>query len=133
MAEAGGSHALVVDEEATLGSEPARLHSHRADDRRRDHRHPGGHRHPALRQRSGAGADRPGPGRLDGASLEPAGGALSVLTSVAVNQQSQSAGPFMAQIPAPPANWTTYTYAANTASGTFNISASGDNVPVSLP
>jgi len=63
----------------------------------------------------------------------PAGGALSVLTSIAVNQQSQSAGPFMAQIPAPPANWTTYTYAANTASGTFNISASGDNVTVSLP
>ena len=63
----------------------------------------------------------------------PAGGALSVLTSVAVNQQSQSAGPFMAQIPAPPVNWTTYTYAADTASGTFNISASGDNVTVSLP
>ena len=63
----------------------------------------------------------------------PASGALSVLTSVAVNQQSQSAGPFMAQIPAPPANWTTYTYAADTASGTFNISASGDNVTVSLP
>ena len=63
----------------------------------------------------------------------PTSGALSVLTSVAVNQQSQSAGPFMAQIPAPPANWTTYTYAANTSSGTFNISASGDNVTVSLP
>ena len=63
----------------------------------------------------------------------PASGTLSVLTSVAVNQQSQSAGPFMAQIPAPPANWTTYTYAANTSSGTFNISASGDNVTVSLP
>jgi len=63
----------------------------------------------------------------------PAAGALSVLTVVAVNQQSQSAGPFMAQVPAPPANWTTYTYAADTASGTFNISASGDNVTVSLP
>jgi type IV pilus assembly protein PilA len=63
----------------------------------------------------------------------PASGTLSVLTSVAVNQQSQSAGPFMAQIPAPPANWTSYTYAADTASGTFNISASGDNVTVSLP
>jgi type IV pilus assembly protein PilA len=63
----------------------------------------------------------------------PAAGALSVLTIVAVNQQSQSAGPFMAQIPAPPANWTTYTYGADTASGTFNISASGDNVTVSLP
>ena len=63
----------------------------------------------------------------------PASGALSVLTSVAVNQQSQSAGPFMAQVPQPPANWTSYTYAADTASGTFNISASGDNVTVSLP
>ncbi len=63
----------------------------------------------------------------------PASGALSVLTSVAVNQQSQSAGPFMAQVPQPPANWTSYTYAANTGSGTFNISASGDNVTVSLP
>jgi len=31
----------------------------------------------------------------------PAAGALSVLTVVAVNQQSQSAGPFMAQVPAP--------------------------------
>ena len=63
----------------------------------------------------------------------PAAGTLSVLTVVAVNQQSQSAGPFMAQIPAPPVNWTTYTYAADTASGTFNISASGDNATVSLP
>ncbi len=63
----------------------------------------------------------------------PAAGTLSVLTGVAVNQQSQSAGPFMAQIPQPPANWTSYTYAADTASGTFNISASGDNATVSLP
>src|SRR5438105_6567380 len=63
----------------------------------------------------------------------PASGTLSVLTSVAVNQQSQSAGPFMAQIPAPPANWSSYTYAADTASGTFNISATGDNVTPPLP
>jgi len=63
----------------------------------------------------------------------PASGSLNLLTSVAVNQQSQSAGPFMAQVPQPPANWTSYTYAADTASGTFNISASGDNVTVSLP
>jgi len=63
----------------------------------------------------------------------PASGSLNLLTSVAVNQQSQSAGPFMAQVPQPPANWTSYTYAANTGSGTFNISASGDNVTVSLP
>ena len=63
----------------------------------------------------------------------PAAGNLAVLTSVAINAQSQSAGPFMVQIPQPPTNWTSYTYAANTASGTFNISASGDNVTVSLP
>ena len=63
----------------------------------------------------------------------PASGSLNLLTSVAVNQQSQSAGPFMAQVPQPPANWTSYTYAADTASGTFNISASGDHVTVSLP
>jgi type IV pilus assembly protein PilA len=63
----------------------------------------------------------------------PASGTLAALTSVAVNAQSQSAGPFMATLPAPPANWTSYTYAADTSSGTFNISASGDNVTVSLP
>jgi type IV pilus assembly protein PilA len=63
----------------------------------------------------------------------PAAGNLAVLTSVAINAQSQSAGPFMAQIPQPPTNWTSYTYGADTAAGTFNISASGDNVTVSLP
>jgi type IV pilus assembly protein PilA len=63
----------------------------------------------------------------------PAAGNLAVLTSVAINAQSQSAGPFMAQIPQPPTNWTSYTYGADTASGTFNISAAGDNVTVSLP
>jgi type IV pilus assembly protein PilA len=64
----------------------------------------------------------------------PASGALSVLTSVAVNSLSQSAGPFMAQIPNPPAGWTTpYAFASDTAAGTFVISATGDNTTVSLP
>ena len=36
----------------------------------------------------------------------PATGQLSVLTSVAVNTLNQSAGPFMARIPTPPAGWT---------------------------
>ena len=62
------------------------------------------------------------------------GQTLSVLTTVAVNSLNQSAGPFMAQIPNPPAGWTSpYAYAGNTAAGTFVISASGDNTTVSLP
>jgi len=64
----------------------------------------------------------------------PASGALSVLTSVAVNSLSQSAGPFMATIPNPPAGWSSnYAFASDTASGTFVISAIGDNTTVSLP
>ena len=38
----------------------------------------------------------------------PPTGALSVLTAVAVNSLNQSAGPFMATIPTPPAGWTAY-------------------------
>jgi len=64
----------------------------------------------------------------------PVSGALSVLTTVAVNSLSQSAGPFMATIPTPPAGWTTpYAFASDTASGTFVISAFGDNTTVRLP
>ena len=33
----------------------------------------------------------------------------------------------------PPAGWQAYTYAPNSAAGTFNISASGDGTTVSLP
>ena len=59
---------------------------------------------------------------------------LGQLTVIAVNAQSQSAGPFMAQIPNPPANWTSpYAYNADTASGTFVIQANGDNTTVRLP
>jgi hypothetical protein len=47
---------------------------------------------------------------------------------------SQSAGPFMATIPNPPAGWTSpYAYVSDTASGTFVISATGDATTVSLP
>ncbi len=59
---------------------------------------------------------------------------LGVLTAVAVNSLSQSAGPFMAQVPATPAGWSSpYAFAADTASGTFVISAIGDNTTVRLP
>ena len=59
---------------------------------------------------------------------------LGVLTVVAVNSLSQSAGPFMAKIPDTPAGWSSpYAYASDTASGTFVISAVGDSTTVRLP
>ena len=60
--------------------------------------------------------------------------ALTDLTAVATNGQNQTAGPFMASIPTPPTGWVSaYVYTPSTASGTFNISASGDGTTVSLP
>jgi hypothetical protein len=59
--------------------------------------------------------------------------ALTNLTVVATNGQSQTAGPFMANVPAPPTGWIAYSYSPSTANGTFNISASGDGTTVSLP
>ena len=58
--------------------------------------------------------------------------ALADLNSVATNSLGQSAGPFMASTPAPPAGWSAYAY-ASTAAGTFTVSASGDGTTVSLP
>jgi type II secretion system protein G len=60
--------------------------------------------------------------------------ALADLTVVATNIQGQTAGPFMARVPAPPAGWSSpYAYAASTGSGTFLISATGDGTTVRLP
>ena len=59
-------------------------------------------------------------------------GTLTALTTTAVNGLNQSAGPFMASTPAPPAGWTAYGY-TSTAAGVFTISASGDATTVSLP
>ena len=58
--------------------------------------------------------------------------ALSALNSVATNSMGQTAGPFMASTPAPPAGWTAYGY-TSTAGGTFTVSTSGDATTVSLP
>jgi hypothetical protein len=64
----------------------------------------------------------------------PTTGNLAVLTSVAVNTLNQSAGPFMATIPTPPAGWSAaYAFTSDTAAGTFVISATGDNTSVRLP
>jgi type IV pilus assembly protein PilA len=60
--------------------------------------------------------------------------ALADLTSVVTNTLGQTAGPFMANVPPPPAGWSSpYAYTGSTAAGTFNISATGDATTVSLP
>ena len=60
--------------------------------------------------------------------------ALSQLTGIATNTLGQTAGPFMANVPPPPAGWSSpYAFTASTATGTFNISATGDSTTVSLP
>jgi type II secretion system protein G len=57
---------------------------------------------------------------------------LSDLNSAATNSQGQSAGPFMAATPNPPAGWAAYAYTSS-ATGTFTVSSSGDATTVSLP
>jgi type II secretion system protein G len=59
-------------------------------------------------------------------------GGLGALNSVATNSLGQTAGPFMASTPAPPAGWSAYGY-SSTAAGTFTISSTGDSTTVSLP
>src|SRR2546427_5751924 len=58
---------------------------------------------------------------------------LAQLTSQVTNGQGQVAGPFMASVPPPPSGWAAYSYTANTATGVFTISSSGDATTVSLP
>ena len=58
--------------------------------------------------------------------------ALADLNSAAANSQGQTAGPFMANTPNPPAGWAAYAY-TSAAGGTFTISSSGDATTVSLP
>ncbi len=64
-------------------------------------------------------------------------GSYTLLTAVAINGQGQTAGPFVAQMPAPPVGWTsangTYLYNGSSAAGTFVISATGDNATASSP
>jgi len=58
---------------------------------------------------------------------------LAQLTSVTTNALGQPGGPFMASVPTAPGGWSTYSYSANVATGTFTISTSGDGTSVSLP
>jgi type II secretion system protein G len=57
---------------------------------------------------------------------------LAALNAAAVNGQGQTAGPFMASTPNPPAGWTTYGY-TSTAAGVYAVSTTGDNLVISLP
>ena len=59
--------------------------------------------------------------------------ALTQLTSQVTNGQGQVAGPFMSTVPAPPSGWANYTLTADTTTGVFTISSSGDSTTVSLP
>jgi len=63
----------------------------------------------------------------------PASGNLAALTGQVTNGQGQIAGPFMASIPPAPSGWVAYAYAADTATGVFTISSSGDGTTVALP
>ena len=63
---------------------------------------------------------------------------LTDLTVSTPNNLLQNAGPFMASVPVPPPggtpNWpAAYTYAPNTATGVFTISAAGDNTTITVP
>ena len=60
-------------------------------------------------------------------------GALTALTTAAVNGRNESAGPFVTSIPVP--SWEgspAYTYTSSTL-GTFSITASGDGTTVTAP
>jgi type II secretion system protein G len=59
--------------------------------------------------------------------------ALADLTTQATNAQNQVAGPFLASVPAAPSGWAPYSYAADTATGVFTVSATGDSATVRVP
>jgi type IV pilus assembly protein PilA len=59
--------------------------------------------------------------------------ALTQLTTQVTNGQNQVAGPFMASVPPSPSGWAAYSYTANTSTGTFTISATGDATTVTVP
>src|SRR5438045_2946220 len=68
-----------------------------------------------------------------GAHMGTINTALTQLTSQVTNGQGQGAGPFMSTVPPPPSGWANYTLTANTSTGVFTISSSGDSTTVSLP
>ena len=60
-------------------------------------------------------------------------GSIAVLSTQVTNAQGQTGGPFMANVPPPPAGWAAYNYATTAATGTFTISSAGDATTVTIP
>src|SRR5688500_1727098 len=56
--------------------------------------------------------------------------ALTQLTAAVTNSQNQVAGPFMASVPAGPSGWSAYDFYADTTTGVFTISATGEHSTV---
>ena len=67
----------------------------------------------------------------------PEGTDFTMLTAVATNGQAQTAGPFMARMPAVPAGWSSASgpdfYVGSSAAGTFSITSSGDATTAGAP
>src|SRR5881409_2389864 len=59
--------------------------------------------------------------------------ALVDLTSIVTNGLGQTAGPFMATVPAAPSGWAAYAYAADSVNSTFTISSNGDATTITMP
>ena len=67
----------------------------------------------------------------------PEGTDFTMLTAVATNGQAQTAGPFMARMPAVPAGWSsaggTFFYGGSAAAGTFSFPPPGDPTTAGAP
>jgi type II secretion system protein G len=60
--------------------------------------------------------------------------ALSDLIVVSTNAAGQTAGPFLASVPAAPAGWAAYAGGYTTAaSGVFSLTSNGDSTTVTVP
>ena len=60
-------------------------------------------------------------------------GSIAVLSTQVTNSMGQTGGPFMANVPPPPAGWAAYDYTTTAATGTFTISSAGDATTVTIP
>jgi type IV pilus assembly protein PilA len=68
-----------------------------------------------------------------GAHMGNVPASLDALTAQVTNAQNQVGGPFLASVPAAPSGWSAYNYTADTATGGFTISATGDATTVRVP
>ena len=60
-------------------------------------------------------------------------GSIATLSTQVTNSMGQVGGPFMANVPPPPAGWAAYNYATTAGTGTFTISSAGDATTVTIP